>query len=88
MYCFKCKTEKPEVKMGQTGTMVTVEQRCASCHGSKQFKWQSQPCLLGRYPAGNILLSFFLLMAGDSIPYPRNSITIENGLVLTWTPSK
>ena len=67
MFCFKCKAEKPEVKMGQTGTMVTVEQRCASCHGSKQFKWQSQPCLLGRYPAGNILLSFSLLMAGASI---------------------
>ena len=61
MFCFKCKAEKPEVKMGQTGTMVTVEQRCASCHGSKQFKWQSQPCLLGRYPVGNILLSFSLL---------------------------
>ena len=67
MFCFKCKAEKPEVKMGQTGTMVTVEQRCASCHGSKQFKWQSQPCLLGRDPAGNILLSFSLLMAGASI---------------------
>lgn len=66
IFCFKCKAEKPEVKMYQTGTMVTIEQQCSSCHGTKPFKWRSQPSLLGR-AAGNILLSFSSLMAGASI---------------------
>lgn len=47
------------------GTMVTVYQNCNHCGGT--FKWHSQPLVLGRYPAGNILLSFAILMAGASI---------------------
>ena len=64
--CFKCKAEKPKVKMEQNGTMVTVEQRCPYCC-TKPFRWRSQPFILGRYPAGNILLSFATLMSGASI---------------------
>jgi len=45
--------------------MVTVNQHCQSC--KKNFKWRSQPFILGRYPAGNVLLSFAVLMAGASI---------------------
>ncbi len=52
--------------MEQNGTMVTVEQQCPNCH-AKPFRWRSQPFILGRYPAGNILLSFATLMAGASI---------------------
>ena len=66
LFCFNCKAEKPEVIMEQNGTMVTVEQQCTSCH-AKPFRWRSQPFMLGRYPAGNILLSFATLMAGASI---------------------
>ena len=66
MFCFKCKREKPKVKTEQNGTMVTVLQYCDACQG-KSFTWRSQPFVLGRYPAGNILLSFAILMAGASI---------------------
>ena len=45
--------------------MATVQQRCLKCSGS--YQWRSQPLVLGRYPAGNILLSFAVLMAGASI---------------------
>ncbi len=31
------------------------------------YKWRSQPLILGSYPAGNVLLSFGILMAGASI---------------------
>ena len=51
--------------METCGTMVTVNQYCQSC--KKNFKWRSQPFILGRYPAGNVLLSFAVLMAGASI---------------------
>lgn len=52
--------------MEQNGTMVTVEQKCKVCQ-EKPFRSRSQPFLLGRYPAGNILLSFAILMAGASV---------------------
>ena len=45
--------------------MVTVTQHCQTC--KKNCKWRSQPFILGRYPAGNVLLSFAVLMAGASI---------------------
>ena len=31
------------------------------------FQWRSQPLVLGQYPAGNILLSFSILVPGASI---------------------
>ena len=52
--------------MEQNGIMVTVEQQCPNCC-TKPFRWRSQPFILGRYPAGNILLSFATLMSGASI---------------------
>ena len=66
LFCFKCKSEKPVVKMERNGTMVTVYQHCTVC-GQQPFKWRSQPFVLGRYPAGNLLLSFAVLMVGGSI---------------------
>lgn len=66
MFCFKCKKENPAVRMKKNGTMVTVLQDCTKC-GHDGFKWRSQPLLLGRYPAGNLLLSFGVLAAGASI---------------------
>ena len=65
LFCFICKANNPKVSMDSCGTMVTVTQHCQSC--KKNFKWRSQPFILGRYPAGNILLSFAVLMAGASI---------------------
>ena len=66
MFCFKCKQNKPTVTMKSTGTMVTVYQNCFKC-GEHAHKWRSQPLVLGKYPAGNLLLSFGVLMAGASI---------------------
>jgi len=67
LFCFKCKGEKPKVTMKQRGTMVIVNQHCFTC-GDNSFSWKSQPMMFnGRYPAGNVLLSFSILMAGASI---------------------
>ena len=65
LFCLTCKANNPKVSMDSCGTMVTVSQHCQSC--KKIFKWRSQPFILGRYPAGNVLLSFAVLMAGASI---------------------
>lgn len=45
--------------------MVRVIQHCSHCENP--FTWRSQPFVLGRYPAGNMLLSFAVLLAGASI---------------------
>ena len=66
MFCFKCKVGKPDVELVKNGTMITVDQNCDQC-GKKSFTWQSQPFMLGRYPTGNVLLSFGILTAGASI---------------------
>ena len=53
--------------MRQLGTMVIVSQHCVTC-GDDAYVWRSQPMVLGgKYPAGNVLLSFAVLMAGASI---------------------
>ena len=64
-FCFNCKSTSPGVTVKQSGTMSTVTQSCDSC--GKQYQWRNQPFILGRYPAGNILLSFAILMSGVSI---------------------
>ena len=67
MFCFKCKESNPRVTMTQRGTMVIVKQYCQSCN-KEPYTWRSQPIMFnGRYPAGNVLLSFSILMAGASI---------------------
>ena len=65
LFCFKCKANGPTASMKKDGTMVTVTQHCTKCHDV--FVWRSQPLVLGKYPAGNVLLSFAILMAGASI---------------------
>ena len=64
LFCFKCKAQSPSVNVKVHGTMVIVEQTCKSCKG---YTWRSQPLVLGKYPAGDILLSFATLMSGSSI---------------------
>lgn len=61
LFCFNCKAYKPSVSMKKNGTMATVFQNCSCCAG-KSFTWHSQPFILGRYPAGNVMLSFGILM--------------------------
>ena len=52
--------------MKKNGTMVTVLQNCKKC-GPQSHIWRSQPLVLRRYPAGNILLSFGVLLARASV---------------------
>ena len=64
-YCHLCFATNPTLTVLQTGTMLTIESSCNSCKGL--FKWDSQPHMLGKFPAGNLLLSFAILCAGASI---------------------
>ena len=66
MFCFSCKEDKPSVTMRKTGTMVTVKQNCRRC-GDSSFCWQSQPLVFNGQAAGNMLLSFAVLMASSTI---------------------
>ena len=66
LFCFNCKENNPQVSMVQNDTMVTVRQKCAKC--IKGYEWTSQRMMPhGKYPAGNVLLSLAVLMAGASI---------------------
>ena len=66
LFCFNCKADKPEVSMKRKGTMITVKQHCTKC--IKGYVWTSQRYMPhGKYPVGNVLLSFPVLMAGASI---------------------
>lgn len=60
LFCFKCKKAGLSVSMKCHGTMVTVIQHCMKCNDV--FEWKSQPLLMGKYPAGNVLLSFAALI--------------------------
>ena len=64
-YCHLCMAPSPEVSPSQTGTLLTIETKCSACKGI--FTWKSQPFLLRKFPAGNLLLSFAVLCAGASI---------------------
>jgi hypothetical protein len=44
---------------------LSVIQNCPEC-GDTVFKWRSQPLVFTKYPAGNVALSFGVLMAGAS----------------------
>ena len=59
-----CKADSPKVSMKKNGTLVTPT---ALQKLLTSFTWRSQPLILGTYPAGNMLLSFAILMAGASI---------------------
>ena len=65
MFCFNCKGNSPKATMRQCGTLVKVLQTCSQCH--QEYSWKSQPTVLGKFPAGNILLSFGVLVAGASM---------------------
>ena len=45
--------------------MAVVKQACSKCVFG--YEWYSQPIVLEKYAAGNILLSFAIIMAGASI---------------------
>ena len=65
LFCFNCKHEQPKVEVLTRGSMVTVVQDCLTC--GKVYKWHSQPFIFGKYPAGNVMMSFGILMSGVQI---------------------
>ena len=65
LFCFKCQAKDPHVVI-KNGIMVTVSQDCTIC-GRDAFTWRSQPLVLGRFPLGNIMMSFGILMAGATV---------------------
>jgi hypothetical protein len=67
-FCRRCKSEDVLVETRENGTMITVEMHCGNPECvEKEFVWQSQPKIDGlRTGAGNLLLSFAILMAGAS----------------------
>ena len=64
-FCHLCFFAKPKVAVTQTGTMLTIVSECSNC--GETYSWKSQPDLLGRFPAGTLLLSFAVLCASASI---------------------
>ena len=66
MFCFNCKAESPKVQVKRNGSMAIVQQTCSKCL-KNNFTWRSQPLVLGKYPAGNIMTSFGILMSGINI---------------------
>ena len=64
-HCHLCFSANPALSVTQTGTMMTIQSCCSRC--SDTFIWHSQPYLLGKFPAGNLLLSFAILCAGASV---------------------
>ena len=64
-FCHLCFFAKPNVAVTQTGTMLTIVSECSNC--GETYTWKSQTDLLGRFPAGNLLLSFAVLCAWVSI---------------------
>ena len=67
--------------MNQNGTLVTVRQNCTNC-GESSFEWKSQPSTFGKYPTGNIALSFATLMAGATILFLMKDQLYSNTLAV------
>ena len=65
--CRACKSDKTLVEVNSHGTMAEVKTICVNPDCGKQTKRFSQPCFPGtKIAAGNLLLSFGILVAGTS----------------------
>ena len=67
LFCFNCKMSKPREEIKRNGSMAEVAQLCSTCGPRRAFQWNSQPCMLGKYPDGNLMISFGILMSGVNI---------------------
>ena len=67
-FCQTCKSDDIIVDTSERGTMICVQTQCGNPKCSKRdLVWQSQPLLEDtKTAAGNILLSFTILLAGAS----------------------
>ena len=65
--CRECKCENTQVVVNARGTMAEVVTICVNPDCGKRTTWFSQPNLPGtKIAAGNLLLSFGILLAGTS----------------------
>ncbi|KAK3735916.1 hypothetical protein QZH41_009154 [Actinostola sp. cb2023] len=64
-YCHYCFSSNPKVAVSQNGTSLSIVSKCERC--GETFNWTSQPILLNKFQAGNLLLSFAMLTAGASV---------------------
>ena len=65
--CRECKSEKTLVEVNSHGTMAEVTTICVNPDCGKKSKWYSQPLFPGtKIAAGDLLLSFAILVAGAS----------------------
>ena len=67
MFCFNCKSASPKVEITRNGSLATATQICKACPPDRFFQWRSQPFVLGRHPAGNVMMGFSILMSGINI---------------------
>ncbi|KAK3739212.1 hypothetical protein QZH41_018866 [Actinostola sp. cb2023] len=63
-FCHLCLSPNPNISVTQSGTLISIDAMCKKC--GRTNNWKSQPLLLGKFPAGNLLLSFAILCAGAS----------------------
>lgn len=66
-FCHQCKRDKIIVNVYSHGTMAEVIMTCIHPNCGKKTTWHSQPNFPGtKIAAGNLLLSFGILLAGSS----------------------
>lgn len=82
-FCFVCHEPKPMIETKQCGTMVTVTSKCKKCMAT--YIWESQPRILGKFPAVNLLLSFGILTAGASVRKVMLALSHINVLIYNET---
>ena len=65
-FCPSCKSENPLVELEKVGTMAKIKIICGNDHCQQRHNsWNSQPYWENtKIPAGNLLLSFAILLAG------------------------
>ena len=65
--CRVCKSDKTLVEVNSHGTMAEVKTTCVNPDCGERTTWFSQPYFPGtKIAAGNLLLSFGILVAGTS----------------------
>jgi len=64
-YCHLCLAPAPVISVSQYGTLLNIDATCQKC--KQTYTWKSQPFLLNKFPAGNLLLSYAMLCAGSSV---------------------
>ena len=63
----RCFASNAKKKSQQLLLKNVVLWQMLSSGNNQQFKWRSQPFIHGKHPAGNIMMSFSILMSGFNI---------------------